>query len=230
VDKVGAGSLGITSPYNEKYKPALLKELALLDFIRQSPLTAQIEEQDHLRDSIIRGLVALVKALVRHPIAAKREAGAELERILAHYGNVAERSYDDETAAIDDIIREFATAVNAALVATAGIGEWIEQLAAANAKFSELMEARYAEVGSRPETSMTEARAAVDEALDIILDRVEAMIVLNGIDYTAGLAPFVNEYNALVERFQHILAIEKGRRAAKRNEEDIEDVEEIEES
>jgi hypothetical protein len=67
---------------------------------------------------------------------------------------------------------------------------------------------------------MQEVRVLVDDAFFAILDRIEAMIILNGIDYTAALAPFVDEYNTLAERYKHRLAIEKGRRAANKDEEE----------
>jgi hypothetical protein len=60
----------------------------------------------------------------------------------------------------------------------------------------------------------------MDKVLYDMIARVEALIILNGIDYTTGLSPFVREYNALVDRYKHRLAVERGRRAAKKEKEE----------
>jgi hypothetical protein len=67
----------------------------------------------------------------------------------------------------------------------------------------------------------------VDKTLHAILTRVEAMITLNGIDYTTALAPFVAAWNTLAERYKHRLAIERGRRAASKHKEEEEENEEL---
>jgi hypothetical protein len=47
-----------------------------------------------------------------------------------------------------------------------------------------------------------------------LLDRVEAAATLLGLDSNPDLAAFVEEYNIVAERYKHILAQEKGHRAA----------------
>jgi hypothetical protein len=79
------------------------------------------------------------------------------------------------------------------------------------------MHDRYEEVAKRPATRMREARAAVDKTFHALVARLEAVITLNGIDFTPELAPFVAEFNAIATRYKNILAIEHGRRAAAAN-------------
>jgi hypothetical protein len=219
VNRIGAGSLGITSLYNDVYKPLLQVILAILDFIKKSPLTRQIEEKDHARDGISRGLAMTVKALTRHPDPAKRAAAERLDLIITHYGNVPGRIYVDETAAIDDMLVEFDLPENKAFAATAGVTDWIEQLRAANREFAALMDARNVEISKRPEARMQEARAALDEAFQSILDRVEAQITLYGLtSASSDYAPFVHEYNTLVEYYLRVISTQKGRNARKNEE------------
>jgi hypothetical protein len=218
IKKSGPGALGVTSQV-PPYEAALDAELAQLDVIRESPLTAEVHEKDHLRDQAHNGLKTAAEALAAHPDATKRAAAKRILAIIKHYGAIARRTYNDESAAILDILRELATPENKALVAAAGLEAWVEQLEAANAAFLTVIRARDTEVSQRPTANMKDAREATDIALQAIIDRVEAMITLNGITYTAALAPFVAEWNTLVERYKHTLAQEQGHREASKNDE-----------
>jgi hypothetical protein len=220
VERLGIGSLGITALYNDVYKPALNKVLAILDFIKKSFLTREIKEQDRVRDGVTRGFIASAKALTRHPDPAKRAAAERVMMIFDAYGDLADRSYDDQTAAIDDVIREFDIPEIKALLVLLALVDWYDQLKKANKDFTALMDARYVEIGHRPELNMKEARAVLDDALQSILERVEAQVTLYGLTSTSSdYAPFVREYNALAERYKNILASQRGRRASKNEEE-----------
>jgi hypothetical protein len=225
VEQKGAGALGVTAQYTGVYLPAKKKEAAHLDIIRNSKWTPKLKRVDVTRRDSYRGLRSSLKLLTRHPVAAIREAATELLRIVKSYGDIDRRGYDAESATSNDLLRELDLPENKELVAIAGVADWVEQLRAANKLFVEYMLERYEELGQRPDTPMKELRVATDDALDDLLDRVEAMIVLNGIDYTTALAPFVAEFNALVERYKHVLAQAKGRRAAAKDKEEEEEEE-----
>jgi hypothetical protein len=220
VKEHGAGSLGVTEVTTNRYFPAIDTEHSVLDAMTKSEFTVEIEAQDGDRDNLGRGLLGTVQAATRHPDAAKRAAAEKVLPLIEHYGNIAGRTYDAQSASTDDLIRLLREPAHAALITTLELTAWVAALEASNAKFVALMLARYGEVGNRPTTSMKNARAAADAGLREMLDRIEAMITLNGIDYTAALKPFAAEWNALADRYKHILAIEHGRRAAKKNDEE----------
>jgi hypothetical protein len=219
IKRIGAGVLGITALFAE-YEARVEKEIALFEYILKSLFTAQLEALDKLRDEIIHGFALAIEALIHHPLAAKREAAAAIRLIFEHYGNLTRLNYDEESSTADDLIRELENAVNKPLVAAAGLTEWVAGLKSVNEEFIATMHTRDTETAQRPETQMKDARADVDKVLYDIVARVEAMIVLNGIDYTTGLSPFVHEWNALVERYKHRLAVERGRRHAKKEKEE----------
>jgi hypothetical protein len=73
---------------------------AALEIIRKSATTEQLAEADHARDVVFRGFSDSVKAGLSHFNPAKREAARRLEIVINHYGNIARKSYDKETAAI----------------------------------------------------------------------------------------------------------------------------------
>jgi hypothetical protein len=134
--------------------------------------------------------------------------------VFEHYGNVPARSYDDQAALTTDLINELNSATHAPRVALLGQGAWLAKLEEVNNAFIATMRDRYEEVAKRPATRMREARVAVDKTFHALVARLEAVITLNGIDFTPELAPFVAEFNAIATRYKNILAIEHGRRAA----------------
>jgi hypothetical protein len=222
VKRHGPGALGTTAQFNDEYEPAVDAELNTLDMVTYSPYTPQIKGADHDRDDTLTGFTGVVRALTHHPDPAIRAAAAEILKKIRHYGNLKGKGYEKESAAINDLLRDLDTLAGKALVAAAGVGEWVERLRAANKKFVDLELARDTELGQRPGQRMKELRVVTDAALTALLDRIDAMITLNGITYTAALAPFVADWNALATRYKHRLAVERGRRNAKNEEENDE--------
>jgi len=201
--------LGILLLY-ELYCSAFDEELASLDFIRKSEFTKQISEQDRVRDEIFRGLVDSVKAATNHFDPQYREAAYRLQDVLGHYGNVAKKTLDEETSAINDLILELQTPSLAAAVTLLGLNVWQTKLGDENAKFEELMAQRYTETAEKPTVRMRTSRVAVDKYYVAIVHQVENLALTGN----AEVENLVKEMNAVIERFKHILAQERG---AKKN-------------
>jgi hypothetical protein len=219
VKRIGAGSIGITALMPE-FELRKTEELNILDIYLKSNYTVRIKEKDRRRDNTFRGFSLAVDAATHHPDAAVRAAGKAIKATFKHYGKIPDKNYDDASAAYGDLFRELDTAENKALLAAAGLTNWQALLKTENDEFIALMHARDTEVSQRPDTSMKEARAEVDKLIHAILARVEAQITLYGMTSSSSdYKPFVDEWNTLAERYKRRLAIEKGRRAAKRNEE-----------
>jgi hypothetical protein len=218
VKRVGAGSIGVTALLAE-LEPLFATEQACFEVILRSDLTIKIEEKDHERDSLFHGLKATVSAATYHPVAAKREAATSLLATIDHYGNITRKSYDDESANIDDLLRELDTPANKALVTTVGVTDYTDRLRQVNNELIAYMHARDTEASQRPVASMKAARAAVDKVLHAMLARVESQVNLYGLtSASSDYSPFVNEWNTLAGRYNHRLAIERGRRTKKNDE------------
>jgi hypothetical protein len=211
-------ALGIVSQYQE-YQPLFATEVSALDVIRKSEYTGGIYEQDRRRDEVFRGFAATVQSALYHFDPAKREAAARIGKIIETYGNIAAKGYDQETAAIDDLIRELATGESPARVSALALNDWIAQLAAENQTFKALMDERYKESSQRPATRMKAARLATDKALRNIFDQIEALALVNGI---AAYQAFIKDVNAVLERYKNILAQDKGRRKKETGDEGLE--------
>jgi hypothetical protein len=207
VVKYSPQALGILPQYSA-YKESLQVEIDSLDAIRKSKYTDEIVAQDHVRDGVFRGFSDAVKSSLNHFNADKRKAAERISRVLEHYGNVAAKAFDQETAAIDDLLREL-NGNHAVDVQLLSVSEWLMQLDAENQTFKTLMSERYTEVAQRPSTRMKAARLETDKALRTLLDMVEALAMVNGV---ANYEAFINELNAVSERYENQLAQASGRR------------------
>ncbi len=209
VTRHNAETLGIQSLYAQ-YVPLLEQEKLALDLILKSGLTDEILAQDRQRDQLFRGFADAVKSGLNHYDPAVQQAAEKIHFILTRYGNLAARPLDQETAAIDDLHRELTDAQNAAHLATLGLGDWLTRLVEANRAFDQLMMSRYTEAAARPTVNMRTSRGAVDTLFRAMLDLLEAQAMVNGEE---KYAPFVAELNAVTQRYENILAQEKGARA-----------------
>jgi hypothetical protein len=194
----------------EPYKEALNAEVSVLDIIRKSEYTSDIMEQDHIRDSIVHGFTSLIKSSLNHYDAAKQNAASRVNTVVKHYGNLSEKTLDEETAAIDDMVRELSDNY-AAEVSVLALSEWIDHLQLENNTFKGLMSARYFESAQRPSGRMRTSRIETDRTYRAILDRIEALVEVNGI---ATHEAFIRELNAVSERYKNRLSNDAGRRRA----------------
>ncbi|MDR2383039.1 MAG: DUF6261 family protein [Prevotellaceae bacterium] len=208
VAKFNPHMLGIAPQY-DAYKTALVVEIDALDLIYKSEYTSEISAQDHVRDGIFRGLTDSVKSALNHFHADKRKAAEKVNIAFEHYGNIAAKTFDQETAAIDDLLRELNDNY-AAEILLLSLSDWLMQLDFENRTFKQLMSERYAKnAQQRHATSMKPARSETDKALRSLLNMLEALVMVNGV---ANYEALINELNAVSERYKNQLAQAAGRR------------------
>jgi hypothetical protein len=203
-------SLGIHLLY-VPYKQALNNEMVSLDFIRKSEITKKIADQDHLRDDIFRGFADSIKGATKHFDSSHREAAYLLDDIVGHYGNITRKTLDDETAAINDLVRELNQPAAAQAVVLLGLTAWQNKLVEENENFVKLMTERYRETAEKTPFRMQDTRRETDRYYHAIISQIENQ-------HLAGVAvseAFVRELNAVIERFKRILAQESGERKPK---------------
>ena len=138
IDKVTPETLGITA-FHPLYRQAFDNELESLDFIRKSETTGQISEQDRVRDNIFRGFSDTVKGFRNHFDPDMREAANRLWNVFLHYGNIAQKPLDAQTAATNDILREFARPDLQQAIDKLQVQDWCTKMDEENQKFHQLM-------------------------------------------------------------------------------------------
>lgn len=203
-------TLGIEFAY-AAYEPLYLNENTALDVIRKSDLTPEISTADHTRDTTNRGFCDIIKGAQNHFLPAKCEAANRIQIVIDHYGNINTKTYDEQTAAINSLVEDLNKDYSDDM-ATLGVGDWITKLQANNNKFEALMDERYSADAGKTQLKMKDVRFEVDTAYRNIIERVDALVVVNGQEI---YAPFVKELNERVGKYNNTLAQRKGRNGKK---------------
>ena len=193
------------------YLPIFSNESEALDVIRKSALTDDIAEADDLRDNTFIGLCDAIKSASRHFRPEVQQAASRLQVIVGNHSNLIRKSYDEETAAINSLINDFNT-TGAADVTAIGLAEWITELQANNNTFDDLKKGRYTEEAGKTQLLMKEVRVQLDIAYTAIINRINALIIVNG---ETAYSNFVNELNQRVESYSKLVAQRRGRIAKK---------------
>jgi hypothetical protein len=179
-----------------------------LEIIRKSADTVLMLEADHVRDRTFRGFVDAVKSAINHFDPQKREAARLLMILLDHFGNLARKAPNEETAGIYNLMQELNGAY-ADKVRILLLEDWMRQLAADNEAYEVLVKDRNVEVAQRSKLRMKEIRSEMQDVYAKIVERIEATITLNG--EMPPFAEFVNELNAFLKRYADVLAQRKGK-------------------
>ena len=208
VETFNPAALGIESLY-AAYLPYYANEEQALDVIRKSSLTDDLTTADSLRDSTFSGLAGSVQSAGKHYKDEVRASAARLQVVFANYGNVAVKSYDKETAAIDQLVIDLQGSY-ATDVAIIGLTEWVAELKAQNTAFDNLKKMRHTEDSGKTIFKMKEERSNVDERYRAIVKRINALIeVIGDVAYSG----FVAELNSRIKIYNNIVAQREGRNA-----------------
>ncbi|MDR1153563.1 MAG: DUF6261 family protein [Bacteroidales bacterium] len=181
-----------------------------LEIIRKSADTALMIEADHVRDHTFRGFADAVKSARNHFDPARRAAADRLTVLFDHFGNLARKAPNEETAGIYNLLQELDSGTPGAPlpVDVLGLRDWAARLAADNAAYEALVKDRNAEVAQRSKLRMKEVRHELQETYYRMTARVEATMTLNG--DVPPFTDFANEWNAFLKRYADVLAQRAG--------------------
>lgn len=208
IEKVTPVVLGIEPKY-PGYLLSYNNEDKAINVIRNNPFTQKVDEDDASRDEVFAGLRDMIKANLRHFVAEKREAAGRIMRILDHYGNVAVKSYDEETVDIRSMIKEF-RGEYAADIALLGLVEWVNELERLNDAFVATIKRRDEYDASKTGLRMVQVRKEVDENLKSLLRTIEVLADLNPSEtYSA----FFTQVNVILDKYNKKVTVRKGRKS-----------------
>ena len=197
-------------PLSSLYKQALANEQEALMIITKSELTALISAQDRARDAIFRGFSDTVKGLRNHFDDDVRNDANRLWTVFLHYGNIAVKTLDAQTAATNDMIREFKRPELQQAIENLKLTDWVEKMDEENQKFQQLMMQRYNEPVGQTTFRMKTTRVETDKFYRAITAHINNLVL------TANNDPILNdivtELNAIIRRFKNILAQQFGKK------------------
>jgi hypothetical protein len=205
----GAETLKIATQF-DTYQALKERVDEALKKIMRSAVTDQIQAADHRRDNTYRGLVYIVRAY-RNFRPDEAEAARKLEIVFNTYGwlNLVQRPLNEQTSAIYNLLQEL-NGTYADDIHTINAGEWVKELEASNNTFEELVKARYDETAHRTDIVLREARLELDVAYRTIIERIEALVIVEGLEnYDA----FIRRLNVVITKYNNNLAQRQGRRS-----------------
>jgi len=213
--KLTPAALGI-GPQFSAYLPLYDNECDAIDFVRKSDFTDALVDCDAVRDYTFRGFADYIKSAFNHYIPEMKLAARRVQIVIDEHGNIAAKTYDKETAAIISLISKL-NQDYADDVTTLGIAGWLNELQANNETFDQLMNSRYTQETIKTQLRMKTVRTEVDDAYRTIINRINALIIVNG---ETGYKEFVNEMNQRIDRNNNQLSARLGRSASEKEKEE----------
>jgi len=192
----GAVTLKI-KPQFDAYMLLYEREDIALKKIVKSAITAQIHEADKARDEIYIGMVGTNTYALKHFHPQVREAAVRLKIVFDTYGDVSNKSLIDETSAIYNLLQDL-QGKYADDTVTVGIVYWVAELKSRNEAFEKLVKERFDETTARTDIVLKDARAEVDAAYYAMCERLNALVLVEGV---AAYEPFIRSLNTVIAKF-----------------------------
>jgi len=186
----------IIEEYFAGFIELLRKELTLLDAQHGNELSKVLAEADKVVDRYVVGINSTVDAAVHHFDPEVVEAGESIAKRLKAFGNIENKPYEEESAAIKVLVYEMRNeyAAKAKLI---GLTVWIDKLEAAAEEFEALFKQRNTELaGKAAEMSIKEINKEIIPVYRQMIVRLNAALVLNS---TPELVAFANELNKEID-------------------------------
>lgn len=190
------------------FKNVLAHEKEALDFGRKSGHTEPIMNQDDVRDRVYRGLSDVVKGLMNHYDPTVCADAKVVWDILEIFGNITQKSLDDETAAINDLQSKLDADAPSKAIEHLKLTDWVKTLGRENAKFQTLMMDRYDETSAKTHYRMRTARLETERYYRGMVSEIENLALRSNV--TPELSRFIDGLNAIILRFNAITARHTG--------------------
>jgi len=168
-----------------------------LEMLRKSFLSDAIIVLDGERDSAYHGLSLAVESAASHFDPAKQQAADRLLLLWKHYGNLAKKPYNEETAGIINIVQELRGPF-AQQVATLELIEWVNELERRNNAFEDAIIERNRETAAKPDLHVLDLRRKMNRCYLDMLQRIEAQALLQS---NTTVETFIRTLNANIERY-----------------------------
>ena len=211
IESFGPAALKIESLFNQSYIPIYNAEDEALIKIIKNTFSEQRSDADRERDQTFRGSSDTIMAGLNHFDPDVKEAARKLKIVFDRFGNVAKLPLNEETSAIYNLVQEVMEN-NSANAEKLGLVPWMDKLKADNQAYEALVTGGYEEEAAKTELKAKTTRAEVDKVVRQIIERIEALIVIEGEEtYTE----FVRRLNLIFDRYANTLAQRQGISKAK---------------
>ena len=202
LEKYGPEVLEIKSLY-DGYVSHFEAECAAIGLIRKSDYTRKLIGKDNARDRNYKGLFLSVCAALYHPNPLIGDAARRLKILFDAYGNISRKPINEQTSATSGLVKRLRSDKHKDDAALLQLEIWIDEMHTLNKDFQQLMAARDHEKTEKPAINLLSARKAVDKSYRAIVERINALIVVNGADryleYVKAANVTVNKYSTAIK-------------------------------
>ena len=177
------------------------KEDEVVDYIRKSDYSAKIAEADERLDKAVTGFSETVRGALHHFRLEVADAALSLKNLLKPYGDIIHKNYDEELAAVTNLLQDLEGAYATSVALISGLSEWVTEIKAASENVTTLLALRNTEKAGKPQERMVNVRREIDPVYRDIVAKIEAFTL---VESEAEYVPFIRELNELVDRFNKI--------------------------
>lgn len=196
-------ALALTNPTNEL--TTIVNRIdSLYQQVQGSSLTQEIIALDTRRDKAITGIRTLVSAYANHFNEATISAANALLATINTYGtDIARKSYQEQTAILDSISKDFETEPELIqAISLLDIATWVAELKNANTEFSAKYIERVGETAASPENNVEELRVEATLAYRKLVLHIEAHATLSE---NEAYSTLLNEINVLAKQYNLVV-------------------------
>lgn len=165
------------------------------------PSASVAAECDYRRDRSWGNSNAYLNAMAAHPTESIALVARKAKAVFDKYGNPTALPQTEESGVLHNLIQDLRTLTESEL-STIGYEPWLADLEASEEAFLAAVKGRTEETAARTTGAAKAARTQMDAAYRSLVERVNALAVVNGSD---DYAVFIDHVNALVERQRTVL-------------------------
>ncbi len=207
--------LKIQSLYQGSYLPFYALEDEAIFKITKGSYTEARLEADRQRDSAFRGMIYANMAALHHFDTEVVASAKRLQILFDTYGDISRMPLQEEISAVYNLLQELDGDYNEDMYRVK-LEDWKDRLQQNNDAYQVLVKQGYEEEAGRTGPKMKEVRLEVDRVFRQIVERLEALMLIEGESNYIG---FVSRLNIQLEHYADILAQREGRNAAEEGEE-----------
>lgn len=210
--KYDAPELGIDSFY-----PAFTNELSAEEIAMRveqgSSKSKFIEQLDLQRDRTWNAIYNKVKATMLSPIDDEVTSAEVIMRIFNSYGDIRNLSYNEESAAMSNLISDLLQGSNTNHLTKVGISVWVSEMKNLNDNFQTAFNERNTEYAGRQDGDVRKVRKAIDPVYNSIIEKINASMVMGVAKPIA--TNFTFELNEKISYYKTTIAARSSRSKSK---------------
>ena len=181
----------------------------------KNSFTALMNEADAKADKRWSATYAYAKAMMEHPEREKADAAATIVGLFQKYGVLTTMGFDEEYGRFANLIQDIA-ALPAETKECIYFDSWFDAMDLAVCQFQDLRTEKTKEDSTRVIGWVKEARLAADNSYKLLVQRVNALVIVNG---ETAYGNFIDRLNVMIAEAQALIS-GRSTKAAKKREKD----------